>query len=114
MPDGETIQIRDATPADVDGIARTHIACWQEAYAGQLPSDYLGGLSQTYDRRREFWGDIASERGPKEALLIVGDEGEIIGFAHVCPSRDKLADEATGEVTAIYLRKAYWGRGIGR
>lgn len=40
--------------------------------------------------------------------------GDVVGFAHVCPSRDPFSGQTTGEVTAIYLRKAYWGCGTGR
>lgn len=110
----ESVIIRDAKPADAEGIAATHISCWQEAYAGQLPQDFVEGLSSTFERRREFWRGIAAEPGPQEALLVVDEDGVVVGFAHVCPSRDADARGTTGEVTAIYLRKAFWGRGIGR
>jgi GNAT superfamily N-acetyltransferase len=40
--------------------------------------------------------------------------GDVVGFAHVCPSRDPFSGETTGEVTAIYFRKAYWACGTGR
>lgn len=108
------IEVRDAMPADADGVASTHIACWQEAYEDHLPKDFLDRLSESFERRREFWEGVAKSPGPKEALLVATAADDVVGFAHVCPSRDPLADEATGEVTAIYLRKSHWGRGIGR
>ena len=114
MSMSEAVDVRDATPADAEGIAGTHIACWQEAYADQLPAELLAGLSATFERRREFWEGIARSSGSLEALLVATAVVEVIGFAHVCPSRDPFADRTTGEVTAIYLRRSYWGRGIGR
>lgn len=114
MAKAEGVDIRDATPADAEGIARTHIACWQEAYAEQLPKEFLGSLSDTFERRRTFWEGIARSPRAQEALVVAEVANEIVGFVHVCPSRDPLAEERTGEVTAIYLRKSYWGRGIGR
>lgn len=114
MANEDAAEIRDAAPADAEDIAATHIASWQEAYAGQLPDDFLAGLSESFERRREFWEKVAAAPGAQEALLVAEVDGQVVGFAHVCRSRDPLSEETTGEVTAIYLRKAYWGRGIGR
>lgn len=106
--------VRDATPEDAQAIAVTHIACWQEAYVDQLPQDFLDGLSDGVERRREFWEAGARAPGDQEALLVAEVAGDVVGFAHIRPSRDALAEETTGELSAIYLRKSYWGRGIGR
>jgi GNAT superfamily N-acetyltransferase len=114
MLHAEDVRIRDAGVEDAVAIANVHIACWQEAYSGQLPEDYLARLPESFDRRREFWGGIAEAPGDREALLVAETAGEITGFVHVCPSRDEGADPSEGEVTAIYLRKRWWGQGIGR
>lgn len=110
----EQLNVRPANPDDGEAIARVHIGGWQEAYAGLLPDDFLAGLSETFDRRRQFWGRVAGSPGDREALLVAELGDQVVGFAHACPSRDSSSDTTTGEVTAIYLRKAYWGRGVGR
>jgi GNAT superfamily N-acetyltransferase len=114
MSTTEGLEIRDATPGDAGAIARTHNACWQEAYVGQLPEGFLSSLSDTFDPRRAFWKGVAESPGPQEALLVAEAAGGLVGFVHVCARRDPLTEERTGEVTAIYLRKSHWGHGIGR
>lgn len=114
MAEAEGIRIRDARPEDAPGIAEVHIVCWQEAYAGQLPDEFLEGVPESFDRRERFWRGIAAGPAEREALLVAELAGAVVGFAHVCRSRDEDADESEGEVTAIYLRKQWWGRGIGR
>jgi GNAT superfamily N-acetyltransferase len=106
--------VRDASGGDAPAIAEVHILTWQEAYAGQLPDEFLGRLTESFDRRTEFWRGVAEAPRDREALLVAETDGGIVGFAHVCPSRDPFAEADTGEVTAIYLRQSHWGRGIGR
>lgn len=109
----DTSLIRPARPADAEAIARVHVYGWQEAYAGLLPDDFLAGLGRTLDRRRDFWEGLARSLSRRDAFFVAEVGGEIVGFAHGGHSRDH-PDENVGEVTAIYLRRAHWGRGIGR
>ena len=109
----DTSLIRPARPADAEAIARVHVYGWQEAYAGLLPDDFLAGLGRTLDRRRDFWEGLARSLSRRDAFFVAEVGGEIVGFAHGGHSRDH-PDENVGEVTAIYLRQAHWGRGIGR
>jgi hypothetical protein len=37
-------KIRDATPADAQGIAIVHVKTWQCAYRGQMPDSLLDGV----------------------------------------------------------------------
>src|SRR5690606_33933301 len=109
----DTSLIRPARPEDAEAIARVHVYGWQEAYAGLLPDDFLAGLGRTLDRRRDFWEGLARSLSRRDAFFVAEVGGEIVGFAHGGHSRDH-PDENVGEVTAIYLRQAHWGRGIGR
>ncbi len=106
--------IRDATLGDAPAVARVHISCWQEAYSGQLPDELLAGLPNTIERRTEFWRATIRDAGERDVLLVAEDDGKVIGFVHATPSRDPGEDSSVAEVTAIYLRKQWWDRGIGR
>lgn len=112
--DEREVVIRDAKPSDAAAIASTHITCWQEAYNDLLPASLLSELAESFERRRTFWGKVVGAPGANEALLVADSDGEVVGFVHVCPSRDDDGTEGVGEVTAIYLRKSQWGGGVGR
>ncbi len=105
--------LRAAAEGDRDAIAELHVRCWQEAYAGQLPLAYLDSLAA--EQRTAGWATIlASTDWPSTGTFVVADEVGLVGFAHVCPSRDSDATGRTGEITAIYLRRHTWGHGAGR
>jgi GNAT superfamily N-acetyltransferase len=83
---------------------------WQETYVGQVPQDYLDTLS--IESREQAW--VARYDSGDNLVLVLEDEHTIVGFAHLGRSRDRDAGAEVGEVTAIYLRRAHWGRGGGR
>ena len=39
------VVIREATPDDARAIAEVHVASWRWAYRGDLPAEFLDGLS---------------------------------------------------------------------
>lgn len=104
--------IRPATDDDLADVARIHVASWQAAYRGQLPDEYLDGLS-VHDRE-VAWRSRMQNAAPRQELWIAERDDAIMGFAALGPSRDVDADEGWGEIYAIYLRLAYWDQGFGR
>ena len=80
---------------------------------GQVPEDYLAGLS--VERREEAWVEIiVDSEWPSTGTLVLLEGDQVIGFASIGPSRDEGADPHIGEVRAIYLDPGTWGRGGGR
>jgi L-amino acid N-acyltransferase YncA len=106
------MEVRLATRHDLDAIAEVHVRSWQETYVGQVPQDYLDSLS--VDQRRQTWTNTYDRADDRAAIFVLVDDGAVVGFAHVCPSRDPDAAAGAGEVTSIYLRRSQWGRGGGR
>ncbi len=106
------MEVRLATRGDLDAIAEVHVRSWQAAYVGQIPQDHLDSLS--VDQRRENWKSIYERAHERAAIFVLVADGAVVGFAHVCPSRDPEAAADVGEVTSIYLRSSHWGRGGGR
>ena len=109
-----TALIRPAEPGDEPGIARVHVASWQDAYAGHMPAEFLAGLD--VEQRTENWRQRLPAAGRSRGGVLVAVSGEdVAGFVHFGPSRDADADPGrTGEIGAIYLRPASIGQGIGR
>lgn len=47
-------------------------------------------------------------------MLVVDEDGAPVGFVAFGPAEDEPKDLKLGEVYAIYLDSAHWGRGYGR
>lgn len=103
--------VREAAVGDVARIAEIHVASWRAAYAGILPADRLASLDVDEIRRWREWR-LADRLAPRSVTLVVEEGGRPVGFADLGPARDDDAPKA-GEVYAIYLDPAAWGRGLG-
>jgi GNAT superfamily N-acetyltransferase len=90
-----------------------HVRTWQAAYRGQVPQEYLDTLDPA--QRRQGWEQLIRNDHPPAGTLVLHHHTDgVIGFINVSPSRDPDTDPlAVGEVKAIYLLPAHWGRGGG-
>ena len=106
--------IRDAGLDDAGAIGAVVVRAWQAAYRGIMPDDYLDGLRA--EERAAMWHGWLSDLGPdrRVRVLTVGDEP--VGFASCGPelAGEGAGDGRTGELYAINLHPALWGRGLGR
>jgi GNAT superfamily N-acetyltransferase len=114
------IQIRLAKIADAPEMAQVMVDTWLSAHRGQIPEGQ-------WQRRHEEWTYSVSERGWRELLeaidagsnlqdcvyVAVTEEDEVVGVAVGCPAGVTLLNNAA-EVSAVYLRSAYQGQGVGR
>jgi ribosomal protein S18 acetylase RimI-like enzyme len=109
------LRIREAHPDDAERIAAVHVAAWQAGYEGQLPADFLAGLSDDLDRRIQSWRrGLAADDTPTTALVAEDPEsGELFGFTTYGTCRDDDVPPTTGELWAINLHRGAWGRGVG-
>jgi GNAT superfamily N-acetyltransferase len=98
--------IREAGPGDAGGLARVHVASWQAAYPGLIDQAFLDSLD--IQGRTNSWDRILHQT--RGRVLLADDGGLIVGFCAVGPS----IDDDWGEVFAIYLDPARWGKGVGR
>jgi GNAT superfamily N-acetyltransferase len=106
------VVIRRAVSSDGSQIGLVHVRSWQATYRGLLPQSVLDGLDA--GKRGEYWEQyLSADARPGETVLVAEEDGVVVGFASVGPSRDEDAN-GKGEVRAIYLLADHWGRGIGR
>jgi RimJ/RimL family protein N-acetyltransferase len=105
------MRLRPATPDDARAIAEVHVRTWKAAYPGLLPQDYLDALRP--EDRLGLWEEaLASEPWP--LVLVAEDDGRVVGFTSVGPTRDEdLHPGVVGEVQTVYLDPEHWGRGAG-
>lgn len=112
VEDVTEVTIRPATPADAERIAAVHIASWREAYRGVVPDEYLASLDEP--SRAERWRDTLAALDRGHAVWVAEDEGDLVGFSYLGPSRDEDAERMTIEIYSIYLDPNAWGRGVAR
>lgn len=111
--------LRPAQPDDALAVARVHVRSWQAAYRSLLPAEYLDQL-RPEDRAASY--DFSNQDPAKPHTIVACEEnssdapgdkpGAILGFASVMPSGD-AALPRHGELCALYVDPAHWGRGIG-
>jgi ribosomal protein S18 acetylase RimI-like enzyme len=110
----EVMNIRPARIEDAAQIALVHVQSWQGAYRGLLPQAYLASLDPA--QRVGRWERSLSETGGSRGGTLVADAGgSLLGFISYGPARDDDADQKrVGEIFAIYLMPAVWGKGSGQ
>jgi GNAT superfamily N-acetyltransferase len=102
---------------DIKALPALHVLCWQQAYAGILPKEYLETLS--VDDRAKGWRDTISD--PEVFKLVACDDQRIVGFVTAGPARDNAVAYGDGEIYAIYNHSDFYynhsdfyRKGIGR
>jgi ribosomal protein S18 acetylase RimI-like enzyme len=109
------MMVRAATVDDAPALGRVHVRAWQAAYRGQMPDEYLDGLSET--ERAAGWERGLSRSRERDPVLVAEEDGEVVGFVAIGPNRDGDADgdaTGTGEVYAVNVDPDRWGQGAGR
>ena len=100
-------QIREATAADIDMLARLHVAAWRESYPGLLPEAEIA--ARTEDVRRAQWTRAFSTG--RSRIWVAPD----LGFAQAGSQRDDDMRQRgyPQELYALYVLRAGHGTGIG-
>jgi GNAT superfamily N-acetyltransferase len=100
------MEIRPATPGDVDGIGRVHALSRQASYVGLLPADALALV--TPERQAEVWRSRLAEATTPHAVYVGRVDDEVQGFTV------GERDGRTGLLTAIHTLPALHGTGAGQ
>ncbi len=101
--------VRHATPRDAKAIAEIHVATWHAAYKDLMPAEYLSKIS--VEKRLAYWREAIEFSEPQ--LLVATDGDEIVGFVGFDRSRDAGTKSTVGEIWAMYVAPAHWGKGAG-
>lgn len=101
------MEIRRARPGEGTAISRVRVASWQAVYRGLMPDELLDGMAVD----GTDWDEAILSSTPSTSLLVIDDDGEIVGFSVLGPDRDGAED--TGEIVAIYLQPEVWDQGYG-
>lgn len=102
--------IRKALPEDAFDYAVCHVSSWQSAYKNIIPDEYLLNMSAQIEQRAERFKQELIEQHSHYYIPVFNDKA--IGKLIISKSRDKDKPDA-GEIVAIYLIEAFWGKGYG-
>ena len=99
-----TFLIREASAADIPGLARLHVETWKATYPEV-------SNPPTYELRERQWREaFAVTDGSWFCFVVEGPDGQLIGFAKGTPSDHPAFG---GELSKIYLLGEYQRRGLG-
>ena len=104
------IVLRRPDPAEAETLARLHIRCWREAYAGIVPEEVLAAADLS--ARTVMWRHCLADG---QSIVVAGFTGaDPVGFVMAGPNREPRLPEADGHVAAIYVLRAWYRQGLGR
>jgi ribosomal protein S18 acetylase RimI-like enzyme len=97
-----TVELRNASMADLDGIVRVFLACWRESYRGVLPVPAIEAMSD--ERARALWERVL---GSDEGEVVVASDDDLLGVTRFAFSGDH------GDVHSLYVSPEAQGLGVG-
>jgi GNAT superfamily N-acetyltransferase len=105
------VTIRRGTASDAEALAHLHLDVWEDAYTGLISQQILDDRRAAVDQRVERWRGIVAQDDPP--WIAVTADGPI-GFASAGAGRDNDLDLDVGlELWSLYVRKQWWGTGVG-
>lgn len=102
-------KVRPATLRDAKPIAELHNATAREAFKSMINDAPIADVP--LEKRQAFWREAIEYSEPQVHVAL--DDEKIIGFVGFDRSRDKGTPPTMGEIWAIYVAPAYWGKGAG-
>ncbi|MBD8870809.1 GNAT family N-acetyltransferase [Nocardioides donggukensis] len=109
MPDLSGVTLRPATVDDAEAGAALQRDCWREAYGPLVPAATLEPLLADAELWVAVWRRPVGADPPR-TVAVAG--GELVGFGVAGRARDEDAPSAE-ELRALYVRRRWWGSGLG-
>jgi GNAT superfamily N-acetyltransferase len=103
------VNLRIATLADADAVARLHADSWRRTYRGSLSDEYLDG--DVVADRLAVWHERLGSPASNQHVIVAEENGVLQAFICVYGDRD---DRWGSLVDNLHVRFDAHGRGIGR
>ena len=103
--------IRDKKYEDIEEYILLVNDVWNETYRGIVDDSFLDNMKNTVSERVKR----SKEKFAKEEYhtFVMEDNGRLIGYTSSEKSRDEDYPNS-GEISSLYLRKEYQGKGLGK
>ncbi len=105
------ITIRKALPEDAYDYTVCLISCWQSAYKGIVPDEFLENMLKEKEQRVERYRKNLTDPGECEYYCVMYSE-RMIGFLIINKSFNK-DKSGIGGIWAVYLIEEFRGKGYG-
>jgi GNAT superfamily N-acetyltransferase len=102
------VNLRAATPGDIEAIARLHAVSWRVAYRGMFSDAYLDG--DVLADRLATWTERLAHPAANQFVVVAEHAGDLTGFA--CAYADDDPDWGT-LLDNIHVRPGIKRRGAG-
>lgn len=105
--------IRPGTDRDAEALTDLHLAVWEEAYAGLIPTEtFVTRRRERADRLTRWRENLTTAEN--QTLVATGNQGRLLGFTSVGTGRHGPAETLPRlEVMALYVRAEVYGHGVG-
>ena len=104
-----SLTLRAPVIDEAEAMARLHIACWREAYAGIVPAETLAAADLA--QRSAVWRETI--RDP-DRFALAGFENQMpVAFILVRPNDDPAIIGADGQVAALYVLASHYRLKLG-
>jgi GNAT superfamily N-acetyltransferase len=80
------MELRDATTADAEAIARLHADSWSRSYRGIYTDAYLDREAPV--ERLAVWTDRFARPRPDQRTVVAEHDDELVGFVHTVLDED--------------------------
>jgi len=103
-----SLRIREATSADLTALADLHVRTWNATYPEVEKKPTLA------IRVRQWREAFAVTDRNWCCFVVEREDGALVGFAKGVPYHHQELPEFSGELSKIYLLRAYQRQGLGR
>jgi ribosomal protein S18 acetylase RimI-like enzyme len=104
-----SVALRAPAVDEAEAIARLHIACWREAYAGIVPAEALANADLA--ERTEKWRRSITD--PDSFALVAFAGAEPVALVLARPASEPDAPEGEGAIAALYVRASHYRLKLG-
>jgi ribosomal protein S18 acetylase RimI-like enzyme len=106
-----SFRLREGRETDIPAISRAYAQSWRETYQGIAPAAFLEGMTEPASG--QIFQQSLQPNSFSYFLYVAEVENEIVGFVDGGKERGR-PESGEGEIYAIYLLKAFQGKGVGR
>jgi GNAT superfamily N-acetyltransferase len=104
-----SIQLRDASPADLDAVATLFLACWRVSYAAVLPEPVIAVFDEV--SARALWRPaLETPRAGSVGIVAESTTRGLLGIIRMGSDPD---EPSAGHVFSLYVDPAAQGLGVG-